>query len=196
LAALEASLVTASAASVASLGLGLLAALGARGLSPKAQALCDLVFFAPSAVPTVSVGLALLVAFSQKPIVLNGTIGIVLIAHSLIVFPYAYGGMRAGLARLPEGLEAMAESLGAGAWARFRRITLPLLAPHLRASAALAIAVSMGELAATSMVYPPGWATLPVRIYALTNRGNVLDAAALTVTLGAATFAVLSALRK
>jgi 2-aminoethylphosphonate transport system permease protein len=195
-ATLEASLVTALVASAASLLLGLLAALGARGLSPKAQGLCDLVFFAPSAVPTVSVGLALLVAFSRKPILLNGTIGIVLIAHALIVFPYAYGGMRAGLARLPEGVEAMAESLGAHAWARFRRITLPLLAPHLRASAALAIAVSMGELAATSMVYPPGWATVPLRIFALSDRGDVLDAAALTVTLAGATFAVLSVLRK
>ncbi len=195
-ASLSASLATAAMASLGALLLGLLAALGTRGLPRRGQAACDLLFFAPSAVPTVSIGLGLLVAFSRKPVLLNGTIGIVILAHLLIVFAYAYGGVRTGLARLPDGIEAMAESLGAGPWARFRRVTLPLLAPHLRGAAGLAVAMSMGELAATAMVYPPGWATLPLRIFALSDRGAVLDAAALTVVLASATFCVLGLLRK
>ena len=41
------------------------------------------------------------------------------------------------------------------------------------------------------MVYPPGWVTLPVGIFTLTDRGAVFDATALTVVLGACTLAVL-----
>ncbi|MDE2517096.1 MAG: ABC transporter permease subunit [Rhodospirillales bacterium] len=195
-AALFASVATAAMASLAALVLGVTAALGARDLSRRGRAWADLIFFATSAVPTVSIGLALLVAFSQPPVLLNGTIAIVVLAHALIVFAYAYGGARAGLAQLPDGVEAMAESLGAGRATRLFRVTLPLLMGHLRAALALAIAMSMGELAATAMLYPPGWATLPLRIFALSDRGDVLNAAALTSVLAAMTFALLAALRK
>ena len=56
--------------------------------------------------------------------------------------------------------------------------------------------MSMGELGATAMVYPPGWVTLPVGIFALTDRGAVFDAAALTVVLAAMTLVVLFALSR
>jgi 2-aminoethylphosphonate transport system permease protein len=41
-------------------------------------------------------------------------------------------------------------------------VTLPLIAPYLIAAFGLSFALSMGELGATVMVYPPGWITLPV----------------------------------
>ena len=40
----------------------------------RRERMLDLLFFIPSAVPSVSVGLGLLVAFSQPPLLLNGTI--------------------------------------------------------------------------------------------------------------------------
>jgi 2-aminoethylphosphonate transport system permease protein len=48
----------------------------------------------------------------------------------------------------------------------------------------------MGELGATVMVYPPGWVTMPVGIFALSDRGDVFEAAALTVLLAFATLLV------
>jgi 2-aminoethylphosphonate transport system permease protein len=54
----------------------------------------------------------------------------------------------------------------------------------------------MGELGATVMVYPPGWVTLPVGIFALTDRGAIFDGAALTMLLVAATLVVLVALSR
>jgi 2-aminoethylphosphonate transport system permease protein len=71
---------------------------------------------------------------------------------------------------------------------------LPLLLPYLLAAFSLSFALSMGELGATMMVYPPGWVTMPVGIFALTDRGDVFDGAALTVILTLATLAVLGAL--
>jgi 2-aminoethylphosphonate transport system permease protein len=102
----------------------------------------------------------------------------------------------AGLARLLPEYEQVAESLGARPFYRFTRVTLPLLASYLVAALSLSFALSMGELGATLMIYPPGWVTLPVGIFSLSDRGAVFDAAALTMILGAATLAVLLGLSR
>jgi 2-aminoethylphosphonate transport system permease protein len=78
---------------------------------------------------------------------------------------------------------AAAESLGAGSVRVLLKITLPLLMPALGAAAGLAVALSMGELGATVMVYPATWKTLPVTIFALTDRGQAFQAAACTTIL-------------
>ena len=75
-------------------------------------------------------------------------------------------------------------------------MTLPLLAPYLGAAFNLAFALSMGELAATIMVYPPSWVAMPVSIFALTDRGDTFEGAALTVILAAATLLVLGAVAR
>jgi len=74
--------------------------------------------------------------------------------------------------------------------------TLPLLTPYLIAAFSLSIALSMGELGATVMVYPPGWVTLPVGIFALSDRGAIFDAAALTMVLAFSTLIVLLGLAR
>ena len=56
---------------------------------------------------------------------------------------------------------------------RLAHVTLPLIAPYLIAAFGLSFALSMGELGATVMVYPPGWVTLPVAIFGLTDRGDI-----------------------
>jgi 2-aminoethylphosphonate transport system permease protein len=63
-----------------------------------ARRVFDLFFFVPSAVPSVSVGLGLLVAFSRPPILLNGTTTIVIVAHLVLVSAFTYGSVSAGLA--------------------------------------------------------------------------------------------------
>ena len=75
---LKTSIATGAIASVAALVSGTWAALALRKLNPLRKRILDLIFFIPSAVPSVSIGLGLLVAFSQPPLLLNGTRLIVL----------------------------------------------------------------------------------------------------------------------
>jgi 2-aminoethylphosphonate transport system permease protein len=185
------SLVTGLVASLIALTLGTWAALTVRRLRGRIRKVASVLFLLPIAVPSVSVGLGLLVAFSRPPILLNGTPAIVLIAHVVLVTAFAYGSVSAGLARLPAHYEQVAASLGARPGYVLWRVTLPLITPSLVAAAGLCFALSMGELGATIMVYPPDWVTLPVGIFALTDRGSVFDGAALTVLLLAVTIAVL-----
>ncbi len=188
---LTTSLATGVIASVVALVLGTWAALAVRNLRGRTRQVASVLFLLPIAVPSVSVGLGLLVAFSRPPLLLNGTPYIVLIAHVVLVSAFAYGSVSAGLARLPAHYEQVAASLGGRPAYVLFRVTLPLITPSLVAAAGLCFALSMGELGATIMVYPPNWVTLPIGIFALTDRGVVFDGAALTVMLLVVTLVVL-----
>jgi len=51
-------------------------------------------------------------------------------------------------------------------------VRLPLLLPAFTTAFGLSVALSVDELGATIMVYPPTWRTLPVTIFALSDRGS------------------------
>ncbi|GAA1085192.1 ABC transporter permease [Nocardiopsis composta] len=189
--ALNASLVTAAVASSAALAAGTWAALAAQRLGRRARTVVDAVFMLPVAVPSVVVGLALLVAFSAPPLLLNGTRWIVMLAHAVLVTAFAYQSLSAALARLDPAYEQAAAGLGGRPGYVLWKVKLPLLLPSLGAAAGLCFALSMGELSATMMLYPPDWLPLPVRIFASTDRGALYTGAALAVLLMAATLAAL-----
>ena len=194
--AVVASLVTGLVASLLALISGAWAALALRAQTGSAPGILGVLFFIPSAVPSVSVGLGLLVAFSQKPLLLNGTTAIVIIAHFVLISAFSFGNVSAGLARVAPDYEEVASCLGARPLYRLTRVTLPLVAPYLLAAFGLSFALSMGELGATVMVYPPGWVTLPVAIFSLTDRGDIFNGASLTILLVGVTLTLLLALER
>ncbi|SKZ41228.1 2-aminoethylphosphonate transport system permease protein phnV [Mycobacteroides abscessus subsp. abscessus] len=151
-------------------------------------------FHLPIAVPSVAIGLGLLISFNSKPLLLGGTRWIVIVAHTVLVLAFAFSSVTAALERLDPAYKQAAESLGASPFRVLTRVTLPLLTPALGAAAGLAVALSMGELGATVMVYPATWKTLPVTIFGLSDRGQVFDAAACTTVLLATTLVALTVL--
>lgn len=191
--ALTTSLVTALAASLLALTVGTWAALAAAGLKKRGKRSLDALFVLPVAVPSVVVGLAVLVAFSRPPVLLNGTSGIVILAHAILVTAFAYQSVSAAMVRLDPAYEQAAASLGARPSYVLWRVRLPLLLPSLTAAAGLCFALSMGELSATMMLYPPDWMPLPVRIFTATDRGSLFSGSAVAVVLMAATLLVLLA---
>ena len=110
--ALRVSMITGLLASALALVSGTWAALALRNVTAVSQRVLGALFFIPSAVPSVSVGLGLLVAFSRPPVLLNGTIAIVVIAHLVLVSAFTFGNVTAGLSRLPADFEQVAASLG------------------------------------------------------------------------------------
>ncbi|MEV6857835.1 ABC transporter permease subunit [Streptomyces microflavus] len=194
--ALTTSLVTALCASVLALVLGGWAALAASSLGRRGKRFLDALFMLPVAVPSVVVGLAVLVAFSRPPVLLNGTRWIVIIAHTVLVTAFAYQSVSAAARRLDPMYEQAAAGLGASPARVLWRVRLPLLLPSLTAAAGLCFALSMGELSATMMLYPPDWTPLPVQIFAATDRGSLFTGAALAVVLMGATLLVLTAVSR
>ncbi|MFE4329163.1 ABC transporter permease [Streptomyces sp. NPDC056831] len=189
--ALTTSLITAVSASLLALAVGSWAALAAASLRRRGRRFLDALFMLPVAVPSVVVGLAVLVAFSKPPMLLNGTRWIVILAHTILVTAFAYSSVSAAIVRLDPMYEQAAASLGARPSYVLWRIKLPLLLPALTAAAGLCFALSMGELSATMMLYPPDWTPLPVQIFAATDRGSLFTGAAVAVVLMGTTLLVL-----
>ncbi|MFJ3911800.1 2-aminoethylphosphonate transport system permease protein [Streptomyces sp. 2132.2] len=194
--ALITSLVTALVASLLALTVGTWAALAAARLKRRGRRSLDALFMLPVAVPSVVVGLAVLVAFSKPPVLLNGTSSIVILAHTILVTAFAHQSVSAAIVRLDPAYEQAAASLGARPAYVLWRVKLPLLLPSLTAAAGLCFALSMGELSATMMLYPPDWMPLPVRIFTATDRGSLFGGSAVAVVLMATTLLVLLAVSR
>ncbi|WP_406304858.1 ABC transporter permease subunit [Streptomyces sp. NBC_00885] len=194
--ALTTSLVTAVTASLLALTVGSWAAIAAAGLGKRGRRVLDALFVLPVAVPSVVFGLAILVAFSKPPMLLNGTRWIVILAHTVLVTAFAYQSVAAAIIRLDPMYEQAAASLGARPSYVLFRVKLPLLLPSLTAAAGLCFALSMGELSATMMLYPPDWVPLPVLIFTATDRGSLFTGSALAVVLMGTTLLVLLAVSR
>lgn len=190
-ASLAVSLQTAIIAGAGALILGTWAAIAARDAAGPIRRIVDGAFHLPIALPSVVIGLGLLISFNSRPLLLGGTKWIVIVAHTVLVLAFAFSAVSAALERLDPAYQQAAESLGASGYRVLTRITLPLLLPALGAAAGLAVALSMGELGATVMVYPATWKTLPVTIFGLSDRGQVFSAAACTTILLATTLVAL-----
>src|SRR4051812_29489699 len=123
LASLSVSLQTAFVAGTIALVLGTWAALAAREAPGWLSRVIDAVFHLPIAVPSVAIGLGLLIAFNSQPLLLGGTRWIVILAHAVLVLAFSFSAVSAALDRLDPAYRQAAESLGAGSARVLTRVT-------------------------------------------------------------------------
>ncbi|MGO8865256.1 MAG: ABC transporter permease subunit [Alphaproteobacteria bacterium] len=181
---------------------GMVAALGtilglwlAISLNPlegrRLGGLLDAVIMVPNSVPSVVLGLAVLLAYHAPPLDISGSAAIVVLVQTALVMPFCYRMCAAALKQEIPVFREAAASLGAPPAMVLRRVILPLLEPAIRASVALAFAFSIGDLGATLMVYPPGFSTVPIVVIEDVERGFYYRASALALILLALSFASL-----
>ncbi|KAF1059558.1 2-aminoethylphosphonate ABC transport system, membrane component PhnV [Burkholderia gladioli] len=172
------------------LGLWLALALEGRAQG-RLGALVDALVMLPNGVPSVVLGLAVLIAYHQKPVDLSSSAAIVVLVQLALILPFCYRCAAAALRPELTILREAAASLGAPPSMVLRRVLLPQLVPALRASLALGFALSLGELGATMTVYPPGFATVPIVVIGQVERGYYLPASALSLLMLVASLAAL-----
>ncbi|RKP58705.1 2-aminoethylphosphonate ABC transport system, membrane component PhnV [Pararobbsia silviterrae] len=180
---------------VAGLGtlLGVWLALALEGRDRKGLgALVDTIAMLPNGVPSVVLGLAVLIAYHKRPVDLSSSSAIVVLVQLALVLPFCYRCAAAALRPELTVLREAAASLGAPPSMVLRAVVLPQLVPALRASLALGFALSLGELGATLTVYPPGFATVPIVVVGQVERGYYLPASALSLIMLVASLAALS----
>jgi 2-aminoethylphosphonate transport system permease protein len=172
--------------------LGLWLALALEGRDRRGiGALVDAVAMLGNGVPSVVLGLAVLIAYHKKPLDLSGSAAIVVLVQLALVLPFCYRCAAAALRPELTILREAAASLGAPPRMVLWRVVLPQLVPAIRASLALGFALSLGELGATLTVYPPGFATVPIVVVGQVNRGYYLPASALSLILLGVSLAAL-----
>ena len=127
------------------------------------------------ALPGIIVGLGFLMFFIRTPI--YATVGALGIALAFRLLPQALALNEATLRTISPTLEQAAHTLGHGLWATLRRVTIPLAAPGLLAAWALTFVTAMKELPLLVMLRPPGFDTLPIRVWEAANDSIYTQAA-------------------
>jgi len=91
---------------------------------------------------------------TQTPIDFLGQGGFwaVVLLEALHLYPILYLNLIAALSNIDPAMEEAAENLGASAWTRFRRVTLPLVRPGLFAGATIVFIWSFTELGTPLML--------------------------------------------
>lgn len=120
----------------------------------------------PLVFPPLIIGLGLLQSFNKPPLQISGTIYMVIIAHSLLGFPFMFRNVDAALRTIDEvTLSEAAASLGANFWQRMRYVIIPNIMPGILSGSLLVFAISFGEFEVTSMVAGFNTRTLPLVLF-------------------------------
>jgi len=142
----------------------------------------------PWAVPGTVVAIGLATLFSvERPlvgrVVLVGTAAILPLAYLVRSLPLTGRSLLAGYRQLDPSLDEAAQSLGAGAWRRLTRVTLPLLKPALAAGASLAFITALGDFVTSVLLYTYDTRPIAIEILASLRLADVGVAAAFGVVL-------------
>lgn len=194
LASFSVSVQTAVLASAAAVVLGTWAAIAGRHAPGWVGRPISALFHLPAAIPSVVIGLGVLIAYSRPPVAINGTALIVVMVQTVMVLAFTYSTVSSAAAGLDPQQRLVASSLGASPARILFGVTLPQLLPSVAAAAGLSVALCMGELGATVMVYPASWRTVPVSIFTAVDRGDLFAASAMTTLLALATVVILGVL--
>lgn len=126
-------------------------------------ALIMFLFLMPNAFPQQPIFVNLLRIFTR--VGLAGTLPGVILVHILVGMVFGVWITSATFRAIPAHLEEAARSVGAGKTRAFFRITLPLAAPGLLASAVFVFITSLDEFTGTFFIGLPFVSTLPMTLY-------------------------------
>lgn len=149
------------------------------------------------AVPGTVVGIGYILAFNSRPLLLTGTLAIIVLAF---VFRYVPVGIQNGIAVLRQidpSIEEASQNLGADGLTTFRKVTLPLIAPAFFSGLVYAFVRAMTAISAAIFLVSADWNLMTVQILNQVGSGRLGVAAAfsvLTIAMVVTAIAVISVL--
>ncbi|MDR7523308.1 MAG: iron ABC transporter permease [Armatimonadota bacterium] len=135
------------------------------------------------ALPGTVVGIGYILAFNQRPLLLTGTMAILV---ACFVFRYVPVGIQAGIAVLRQidpAIEEAAQNLGASSALTFRRVTLPLVRPAFFSALVFAFVRAMTAISAAVFLVSANWNLMTVQILSEVGSGRYNAAAAYSLVL-------------
>lgn len=161
----------------------------------------DALLMMPLGVSAVIMGFGYLVAFNRDPIDLRATAIILVVAHTLVAYPFVIRSVLPAMRGMPQQLREAASVMGASPVRAFFHVELPILTPALIVGATFAFAVSMGEFGASLLLVRPESTTMPIAIYRMIaqpgaeNLGRALAMSTVLMLVVAAVFAAVERFR-
>ncbi|MET3792816.1 ABC transporter permease [Aquamicrobium terrae] len=135
------------------------------------------------AVPGTVVGIGYILAFNAPPLILTGTLTILVLCF---VFRYMPVGIQSGIAVLRQidpAIEEAAQNLGASGLTTFRKVTLPLIAPAFFSGLVYAFVRAMTAISAAIFLVSANWNLMTVQILNQVGSGRLGVAAAFSVVV-------------
>jgi iron(III) transport system permease protein len=135
------------------------------------------------ALPGTVVGIGYILAFNQRPLLLTGTM---LILVACFVFRYVPVGIQSGMAVLRQidpAIEEAAQNLGASSAVTFWRVTLPLIRPAFFSALVFAFVRAMTAISAAVFLVSANWNLMTVQILSEIGSGRYNAAAAYSMIL-------------
>jgi thiamine transport system permease protein len=133
----------------------------------------DPIFMLPLGASAVTLGLGYVVSYNR----LRTSPVLVLIAHTLVAFPFVVRSLLPVLQGIQPSLREAAAVMGASPLRVWREVDLPIVGRALIVAAMFAFTISMGEFGATSFVVRPnsGFLTLPIAIERYLGQPGVMN---------------------
>ncbi|MBV9826957.1 MAG: iron ABC transporter permease [Alphaproteobacteria bacterium] len=153
--------------------------------------LLGLLATAPVAIPGIVLGVGLFLSYTRPPVVLYGTLWILLLAFVTIELPAGYQQVQAAFRGLHPELEEASRIFGATRLKSLWQITAPLLRASVVATWCFIFIGVIRELSATIMLTTANTKVVSVIIYDLNESGDLGAISVLGITLLLITFAVV-----
>lgn len=175
------SLIIAILATLISVVIGVLGAIGLSKFEFKAKKFINGMIFVPIIVPEIVLAVAMLIIFITLQIQL-GMITI-LIGHCTFCIPYTVVTIKGRISGDNETLQEASMDLGANRIQTFFRVTIPSIMPGIMSAAFLSFTLSIDDVVMSNMLAGASQSTLPVLILSLNRTGLSGDVNALTTIM-------------
>ena len=145
----------------------------------------------PYIIPGSVLGITLLLAFNEDPLILSGTAMIIIVSLVIRRLPYTLRSSSAILYQISPSVEEASISLGASPLKTFFKITAIMMIPGVLSGAILSWITCINELSSSIILYTGATKTMSVAIYTEVIRASYGTAAALSTILTLTTILAL-----
>lgn len=157
----------------------------------KIANLLDTLVMFPYVIPGSVLGISLILAFNQKPVVLTGTVLILVVSYTIRKLPFTLRSSIATLYQIDPAIEEASISLGVPPMKTFAKTTAILMLPGMLSGAVLSFIATINELSSTIILYSGKTGTISVAIYTEIFKDGYGTAAALATILTVSTVIAL-----
>jgi ABC-type spermidine/putrescine transport system permease subunit II len=188
--AIRNSLIIAAVSTSLALVIGTAAALSVAGGRQRNGTLLQSIMLTPLLVPKIVIGIAIFIAAIRVGLYPSYTS--LVLAHTILVLPYAISIVGANLHRVDHSQEEAATDLGANPLQTFRLATVPQIRRGLMLAALFGFILSFDELDVSLFLTRAETITLPIRMYNYMQEFEDPTLAALSTLLIAASIMVFA----
>jgi len=139
--------------------------------------------FLPYSIPGAVFTVGVILAFIRPPLVLYGTLWILVVCYFARFLPFAIQPLSAALRQIDDSLLEAGRVVGAGWWRTAQRITLPLVKFSVFSTVMLVFVACLREVVSAILLAAPDTETMMVTAFRMWEEGLIQETAALMVML-------------